>query len=62
MSSANWLAMAKAEAGLRGIPIKAGEGFVCAITPWNVVVELRSPGDRSLIARFDRTQGRWEIH
>lgn len=62
MSTANWLAIAKAQAGLQGVPVKAGEGRVSSVSAWDVVVELRSPQDRVVIAKFDRTRGNWVIH
>jgi len=55
----NWVAMAKAHAGLQGIPVKAGEGRLVVESPWDIVVELRSPEDRAVMAKFDRTSGRW---
>ena len=29
--------------------------------PWQVVVELRSPDDKSVIAKYDRTDGQWTV-
>ncbi len=56
---ANWIANAKAQAALRGVPTKADEGQLISEGPWQVVVELRSPDDKSIIAKYDKTNGQW---
>ena len=58
---ANWIENAKAQAALRNVPIKAGEGQLISEGPWQIVVELRSPDDRSVIVQYDKTNGQWTI-
>lgn len=58
---ANWVENAKAQAALRNMSIKAGEGQLVSEGPWQVVVELRSPDDKSVIVKYDKTNGQWTI-
>ena len=58
---ANWVANARAQAAAQNVPIKAGEGQLVSEGPWQIVVELRSPDDKSVIANYDKTNGRWTI-
>lgn len=58
----NWVANAQAQAALRNVPIKAGEGQLVSEGPWQVVVELRSPDDKSVIVKYDKTNGQWMIY
>lgn len=58
---ANWIANAKAQASLPDVPIKAGEGQLVSEGPWQVVVELRSLDDRSVIVKYDKTNGQWAV-
>jgi len=40
---------------------KAGEGRLVSEGPWQVVVELRSLDDRSVIVRYEKTNGQWAV-
>ena len=58
----NWIANAKAQAAYHNVPIQAGGGQVVSEGPWQVVVELRSPDDKSIIVKYDKTNGTWSVH
>lgn len=58
---ANWIANAKAQAALRNVLIKPGEGQLVSEGPWQVAVELRTPDDKSVIVKYDKTNGQWTI-
>lgn len=58
---ASWVENARAQAALRNVPVKAGEGQLVSEGPWQVVAELRSPDDKSVIVKYDKTNGRWTI-
>lgn len=46
---ASWVENARAQAALRNVPVKAGEGQLVSEGPWQIVVELRSPDDKSVM-------------
>jgi len=58
---ANWIPNARAQAGYQNVPIQGGSGKVISEGPWQVVVELRSPDNKSIIVKFDKTNGQWTI-
>jgi len=58
---ANWVENARAQAALHNVPIKAGAGQLISEGPWQVVVELRSPDDKSVIVKYDKTNGHWTV-
>jgi len=58
---ANWVANARAQGGYQNVAINAGEGQLVSEGPWQVVVELRSPDDKSIIVKYDKTNGCWTI-
>ena len=59
---ANWVENAKAQAALRNVQIKAGEGQLVSEGPWQVVVELRSPIELPLIPQHCKDMSRpWLI-
>ena len=58
----NWVEMARGQAVILGVAVRAGGGSVAVETPWEVIVELRSPEDRVVVARFAKSSGRWRFH
>ncbi len=58
----SWIANARAQAAYHNVPIQAGRGSLISEGPWQVVVELRSPDDKSIIVKYDKTDGRWTVY
>ena len=58
----SWIANAKAQAAYHNVPIQSGGGQVVSKGPCQVVVELRSPDDKSIIVKYDKTDGRWTVY
>lgn len=57
----SWVANAKAQAAYQNVTIQAGGGKLVSKTVWQIVVELRSPTDKVVMAIFDKTTGKWTI-
>ena len=58
----SWIANAKAQAAYHNVQIQAGGGQLISEGPWQVVVELRSPDDKSIIVKYDKTNGQWTVY
>ena len=59
----SWVANAKAQAAYHNVQIQSGGGQLISEGPWQVVVELLfPPDDKSIIVKYDKTNGTWSVH
>lgn len=58
---ANYVAIAKGQAAYEGVAVNAGSGRVLTETQFEVVVELKSPEGRVVIAKLEKGTGQWTV-